>query len=78
MSGQGSAGNVLAALCNVFIPGLGQLIQGNVLSAIVIFMLVTIGYALWFLIVPVIFAGLIHLWSIYDAAMFKPDSYFER
>lgn len=31
---QGSAGNVIAALCSLFFPGLGQLIQGRVLSAI--------------------------------------------
>ena len=28
MAGQGSGGNVLAALCSFFIPGLGQLLQG--------------------------------------------------
>ncbi len=27
-TGQGSAGNVIAALASFFIPGLGQLIQG--------------------------------------------------
>ena len=30
----GSAGNVIAALCSFFVPGLGQLVQGRVLSAI--------------------------------------------
>ena len=34
MSGQGSGGNVLAALCSLFIPGLGQLLQGRLLRAI--------------------------------------------
>ncbi len=29
MSGQGSGGNVLAALASFFIPGLGQLLQGR-------------------------------------------------
>lgn len=29
MAEQGSAGNVIAALCSFFIPGLGQLIQGR-------------------------------------------------
>ena len=33
-TGQGSAGNVIAALCSFFVPGLGQLLQGRVLSAI--------------------------------------------
>ena len=27
--GRGSAGNVIAALCSFFIPGLGQLLQGR-------------------------------------------------
>ncbi len=26
-AGQGSAGNVIAAVCSFFIPGLGQLVQ---------------------------------------------------
>ena len=34
MSEQGSAGNVIAALCNVFFPGLGFLVQGRILAAI--------------------------------------------
>ena len=32
MAGQGSGGNVLAALCSLFIPGLGQLLQGRLLT----------------------------------------------
>jgi len=64
-TGQGSAGNVIAAVCSFFIPGLGQLVQGRVLMALVHFVLAA---ALW-----VIFLGwLIHLWSIIDAALFKP------
>ena len=64
MSGQGSAGNVLAALCSFFIPGLGQLLQGRLLMAIIHFVLAAV---MWFF-----FLGwLIHLWSILDAALFK-------
>ena len=33
MAGQGSTGNVIAALASFFIPGLGQLIQGRLLKA---------------------------------------------
>jgi TM2 domain-containing membrane protein YozV len=40
MSGQGSGGNVLAAICSFFIPGLGQLVQGRILAAIIFFILV--------------------------------------
>jgi hypothetical protein len=32
--GQGSTGNVIAAICSLFFPGLGQLLQGRVLSAL--------------------------------------------
>ena len=65
MVGQGSAGNVVAALCSFFIPGLGQLLQGRLLMAIVQFCLAAI---LWF----VLLGWIIHLWSILDAALFKP------
>jgi len=37
MSGQGSGGNVIAAICNIFFPGLGQLVQGRILPAILFF-----------------------------------------
>jgi len=64
MPGQGSGGNVLAALCSLFIPGLGQLLQGRLLMAIIMF---AAASALWF----VLFGWIIHLWSVIDAAKFK-------
>ena len=65
MAGPGSGGNVLAALCSFFIPGLGQLLQGRLGMAIVHFVLAGI---LWFF-----FLGwLMHLWSIIDAARYTP------
>jgi TM2 domain-containing membrane protein YozV len=39
MSGQGSAGNVIAALASFFIPGLGQLLQGRLFKAAIQFVL---------------------------------------
>src|SRR5688572_17164161 len=39
MSAQGSAGNVIAALCSFFVPGLGQLIQGRLIKAVIQFVL---------------------------------------
>ena len=66
MTCQGSGGNVLAALCSFFIPGLGQLLQGRPLIAIVQFVLAA---ALWF----VLMGWIIHLWSIIDAARFDVD-----
>ncbi len=65
VAGQGSAGNVIAALCSFFVPGLGQLIQGRLLRAVVQFVL---AGALWF----VLLGWVIHLWSVLDAAMWKP------
>ena len=65
MSGQGSAGNVIAALCSFFIPGLGQLLQGRLLMAIIQFVLAAV---MWI----VLLGWLIHLWSILDAALYRP------
>jgi len=65
MAGQGSGGNVLAALCSFFIPGLGQLLQGRLMIALVMFVLAGV---LWF----VLMGWIIHLWSIIDAARFTP------
>jgi TM2 domain-containing membrane protein YozV len=70
MSGQGSGGNVLAAVCSFFIPGLGQLVQGRLLPAFLFFVVVGIGYFFAVLIIPAVIGGLIHLWSIIDAARF--------
>ncbi len=64
MAGQGSAGNVIAALASFFIPGLGQLLQGRLLIAIIHFVFAGI---LWIFLL----GWIIHLWSILDAAMFK-------
>ncbi|MEX2381723.1 MAG: hypothetical protein WD490_05020 [Opitutales bacterium] len=64
MSGQGSTGNVIAALASFFIPGLGQLIQGRPLLALLQFVLAAL---LWI----VLLGWIIHIWSIIDAALFK-------
>lgn len=66
MAGQGSGGNVLAALCSFFIPGLGQLLQGRLVIAIVQFVLAAV---LWFILL----GWIIHLWSILDAARYNPN-----
>jgi TM2 domain-containing membrane protein YozV len=64
VSGQGSAGNVIAAICSFFVPGLGQLVQGRLLMALFQFVLAA---ALWIILL----GWLIHLWSIIDAATWK-------
>lgn len=64
-TGQGSTGNVVAALASFFIPGLGQLLQGRLLMAIAQFVLAAV---LWLILL----GWLVHLWSILDAALFRP------
>jgi TM2 domain-containing membrane protein YozV len=70
MAGQGSGGNVLAALCSFIAPGLGQLLQGRLLAALIQFVLagiiwvVSFGYLGW----------VVHVYSAFDAAMFKPKA----
>lgn len=49
-AGKGSTGNVIAALCSLFIPGLGQLVQGRVLWALFWFVLGGLGYGATFLL----------------------------
>jgi TM2 domain-containing membrane protein YozV len=65
-AGQGSTGNVIAAVCSFFIPGLGQLVQGRLLKAIIMFVLAAALWVLWL-------GWIIHLWSILDAALYKPQ-----
>ena len=71
-SSTGSAGNVIAALASFFAPGLGQLIQGRFGSALLLFLGTWIGYSLWFLILPGLFALALHLIAILDAATYSP------
>jgi len=65
MSGPGSAGNVISALASFVYPGLGQLIQGRLLAALLFFLAATV---LW-----VVFLGwIIHIWATIDAATYRP------
>ena len=71
MSGQGSGGNVIAAICSIFLAGLGQLVQGRMTKAIMFVVVVYVGYFFWFLIIPAVIGGIFHLWAIYDATTYK-------
>jgi TM2 domain-containing membrane protein YozV len=66
-AGPGSAGNVIAALASFFVPGLGQLLQGRLVLAVVQFVMAAV---LWL----VLLGWVIHLWSILDAALFEPPA----
>lgn len=74
MSSQGSGGNVLAAICNVFIPGLGQLVQGRILAALLFFVGAGIAYATIIIVIGYVLVPIVYLWAIIDAAKFKSTS----
>jgi len=65
MSQHGSTGNVLAAICSFFIPGLGQLVQGRLLIAAIHFVLAALLWLIWL-------GWIVHIWSIYSAAVYRP------
>ena len=65
MSGQGSAGNIFAAFMSLFIPGLGQLLQGRFWMSLIQFSLAIIAWT-------DLLGWIIHLWSVLDAAKYMP------
>ena len=69
-TGKGSTGNVIAALCSFFIPGLGQLIQGRLLSAILFF----IAFGVLWVVTWGTLGWVMHIWATLDAALWKPRS----
>lgn len=71
MAEQGSSGNVIAALVNVFFPALGTLIQGRIMMALLFAVVIYGGLAFWWLIVPGVIAGIAYLWCIIDSARWK-------
>lgn len=62
--GQGSTANVIAAVCSFFIPGLGQLVQGRWIRALIMFVLAGV---LWWILL----GWIIHIWSVIDAALWR-------
>jgi len=67
VSGRGSGGNVIVALACLFVPGLGQLAQGRITSALLQFVLSGILWILSF--------GLLgwvgHVLACLDAALWR-------
>ncbi|MBO9717268.1 MAG: hypothetical protein J7507_10795 [Pseudoxanthomonas sp.] len=73
--GQGSTGNVIAALCSFFVPGLGQLLQGRLFSAILWFLAACVAYAVtWLLTLSLLPFGwlLVSVLACINAAVYKP------
>lgn len=71
MSGQGSGGNVLAAICGFFIPGLGQLVQGRIIPALLFFIAWGISGGLTFVLIGWVMLPVVYIWCIVDAAKYK-------
>lgn len=74
MAGQGSGGNVIAAICNIFLAGLGQLVQGRIVPALVFLVLTYVNYGLaatGILFFMAFFGFIFQVWSIIDAAKYK-------
>ncbi len=74
-SSAGSTGNVIAAVCSFFVPGLGQLVQGRLLWAVLWFGLAVLMAVLTF-VLTLGFApfgwGLVSLLSCVHAALYRP------
>jgi hypothetical protein len=72
--GQGSAGNVIAALCSFLIPGLGQLLQGRLLSALFWFLAACVAGAItWLITLSLLPFGwfIVSIFSCISAAIYK-------
>ena len=73
-AGQGSAANVIAAICSFFIPGLGQLVQGRILSAIFWFLFACIAFGVsWIITLSLLPFGwfVVSILSCISAALYK-------
>ena len=65
--GPGSGGNVIAALASLVVPGLGQLAQGRVLSALLMFIVSGIFWVMSFGLL----GWLGHILAAVDAALWR-------
>lgn len=75
--GQGSTGNVIAAIASFFVPGLGQLFQGRFLSAVFWFVFACLAFVVsWLLTLSLLPFGwfLVSILACINAATFSPRS----
>ena len=73
-NGQGSLGNIVAALCSFFVPGLGQLIQGRLGSALGWFLLACIAFVItWLITLSLLPFGwfVVSVFSCINAALYR-------
>jgi hypothetical protein len=55
------------ALLSFFIPGLGQIIKGELFKAIGIWVVLAICFILQFILIGYILGAIVWIWQIYDA-----------
>lgn len=73
-NGQGSAGNVIAAICSLFVPGLGQLVQGRLLSAMFWFLAACAAFGItWLITLSLLPFGwfIVSVFSCLSAAVYR-------
>ena len=66
---------MIAALCSFFVPGLGQLIQGRLLSAILWFLAACLAFAVtWLITFSLLPFGwfLVSVFACINAAVYRP------
>jgi hypothetical protein len=74
--GQGSTGNVIAAIASFFVPGLGQLFQGRFLSAVFWFLFACLAFVVtWLITLSLLPFGwfLVSILACISAATFSPN-----
>jgi TM2 domain-containing membrane protein YozV len=69
--GRSKESQALPALANIFLPGLGQLIQGRVIAAIAFHIAMWLNIVLMFALIGFITFPLCYIWCIVDAAKYR-------
>ena len=80
-AGPGSSGNVLAAICSFFVPGLGQLVQGRLVAAMAWFLLAcAAGAVTWILTLSLFPFGwfVVSVFACINAALYRPGTILIR
>lgn len=68
---QGRQSQALPALVNVFLPGVGQLIQGRILAWLVWWVVLALSAASMFIVIGFVLTPILWLICIIDAARYK-------
>lgn len=76
-TGPGTAGNVIAAIASLIFPGLGQLLQGRIMAALLWLLFACVAFAIsWLLTLSLLPFGwfLVSIFACIDAARFRAAS----